>query len=89
MPLDSYLDAGMTAIEMHIDCAGPRAEDLFDIHRKIQISAPLLIWGNLSDRDFDWLITELPPEGLAIIAVVDGPEQAEEYWRRFASRYLI
>ncbi|MGI6031401.1 MAG: hypothetical protein ACOX7F_07855 [Eubacteriales bacterium] len=87
VPVQSYMDAGMTALEMHIDRGGPTAQELFPVHCQIQKEKPLLIWGDLSREDFDWLMEKLPPEGLALSVVVQNPEQAEEYWRRFETYY--
>jgi hypothetical protein len=42
---------------------------------------PLVIWGNLSERDLDWLFTKLPAAWLAVITVVPSPERAGEIWR--------
>jgi len=84
VPTDRYLDMGMSALELHIDCGGPSAEALYERHMAILEQRPLIIWGDLPRADLDWLFAKLPPQGLAIITVVNGPEQARDHWRRYA-----
>ena len=81
VPTEFYLKMGFTALELHVDRSGPRARDLHATHRRILEHVPLLIWGELSDDDLDW-IAKLPPQGLAVQAVVSGAEQAGDVWRR-------
>jgi hypothetical protein len=33
----------------------------------------------------DWIFSKLPPEGLAIITVVNDAGQAEKLWKRYIS----
>lgn len=82
-PVDAYLDMEMTALELHIDEGGPSAEQLFDVHKKILATKPLLIWGDICERDLDWIFSKLPPQGLAVNTVVASPEQAEALWDRY------
>ena len=82
VPTDSYLKMPFRALELHIDAGGPTAEALYATHLKILAHNPLIIWGNLSEHDLDWLFGKLPPAGLAIIAVVSSPEQAGDIWHR-------
>jgi hypothetical protein len=65
-----------TALELHVDIGGPSAEQLYPVHRKIMERKPLLIWGNLSTADLEWIFTKLPAQGLAVQAVVQEPAQA-------------
>ncbi len=83
IPLDAYLEMPFTAMELHIDAAGPSAEDLFEKHQKILSSKPLLIWGDISERDLDWIFSKLPAPGLAVNTVVNSPEEAEALYERF------
>lgn len=82
-PLDDYLAMSFTAIEMHIESGGPSAEELFETHQKILRETPLLIWGDLTEADFEWIFSRLPPQGLAVNAVVRSPEEAQSIYRRF------
>jgi hypothetical protein len=86
VPTGRYLDMGMSALELHIDSGGPSAEALYDRHLAILRERPLIIWGDISPADLDWLFAKLPPQGLAIITVVQTPEQARELWRTYAER---
>lgn len=70
------------ALELHIEEGGPRAEALHAAHTKILAQKPLIIWGNISEPDLDWLFRKLLPAGLAIITVVPSPERAGEIWHR-------
>jgi hypothetical protein len=83
LPLENYLNLGFTALELHIDEGGPSAEELYDKHMKILQQAPLIIWGDISESDMDWLFNNLPYQGLAIITVVSNPEEAYDIWRRY------
>lgn len=83
VPVDDYAAMGFTAVEHHIDAAGPSAESLYDRHRALQAAGPLIIWGDIPEADLEWLFTKLPPQGLAIITCVDGPEHAEALWKRY------
>ncbi len=80
VPTDFYLEMPFTALELHIDEGGPTAEALYETHRKILARKPLVIWGNLSRADLEWVFTKLPPGGLAVMTVVAGPEQAGRIW---------
>ena len=84
-PVNAYLDMEMTALELHIDEAGPSAEQLFDVHKKILDTKPLLIWGDIPERDLDWIFSKLPPQGLAVNTVVTSPEQAEALSNRYVA----
>ena len=83
VPTDFYLKMPFLALELHIDEGGPSAEGLYPAHRKILVQKPLVIWGNISERDLDWIFKKLPPEGLAVITVVENPEQAGAIWQRY------
>lgn len=85
VPTAQYLDMGMSVLELHIDTGGPSAEALYQRHLAILARKPLLIWGDLSEADLDWVFAKLPPQGLAVITVVDGPERARELWERYRS----
>ena len=87
LPYQSYADAGMTAMELHIDEGGPSAEQLYDIHRYIMDRKPLLIWGDFKEEDFDWLIQKLPPQGLALLPVVRTQEEADARWTKLRAIY--
>ncbi|MCK5249963.1 MAG: hypothetical protein KAJ98_08365 [Spirochaetaceae bacterium] len=80
VPTDSYLTMGFHALELHIDEGGPSAEELFDRYKRILGSKPLIIWGDIPERDLDWIFTRLPHQGLAVITVVNNPDEAKSLW---------
>lgn len=83
IPIDSLLDTSLIAIELHIDKGGPSAEDLFPVYRKIQARKPLVIWGDLTERDAVFIRDNLDPQSLAVLPVVESVEQAECLWGLF------
>ncbi len=85
VPTDRYLDMGMTVLELHIDTGGPSAEELYERHLAILRERPLIIWGDIPPADLDWLFSKLPPQGLAVITVVQSPDQARELWRTYVA----
>ena len=89
IPLDNYVKMGFKAIELHIDQGGPSAEQLYEKHLKIMEHNSLIIWGDISEEDMDWIFDKLPSAGLAINVVVKDPEQAETIWNRYTGKNFI
>jgi hypothetical protein len=83
VPTGKYLAMGMSVLELHIDTGGPSAEALYQRHLEILAQKPLLIWGDISDTDLDWIFAKLPARGLAVITVVDAPSRAATLWDRY------
>jgi len=83
VPVERYLGMDFTALELHIDSGGPSAEELFDTHQMILARQPLIIWGDIPERDLDWIFSKLPTPGLAVITVVESPRQARAIWDRY------
>jgi 5-methyltetrahydrofolate--homocysteine methyltransferase len=83
VPVEHYLEMDFTALELHIDEGGPSAEKLFEIHKSILERKPLIIWGDIPERDLDWIFSKLPPRGLAVMTVVRSPQEAEMIWRKY------
>jgi hypothetical protein len=83
IPVDEVLSLSPLAVEMHIDSGGPSAQELFDTHRRILDSSPLIIWGELSGEDFEWIFSNLPDGGVAINAVAKSAEHARSLWNEF------
>ncbi len=83
VPTEFYLEMNFTALELHIDKGGPSAEKLYQTHQKILKKTPLLIWGDILGKDLDWIFDKLPAKGLAVMTVVDGPQQAGQIWNRY------
>lgn len=83
VPTDFYLEMRFTAMELHIDVGGPDAEALHETHMKILRRKPLLIWGDMTERDLDAIFGGLPHDGLAVMVVVGGPEEAARIWARY------
>ncbi len=80
VPTASYLEMPFTALELHVDEGGPRAAALRETHLRILARKPLLIWGRLSRVDLDCIFSRLPAAGLAVLAVVDTPDEAPRIW---------
>lgn len=83
VPTEKYLEMGMSVLELHIDSGGPSAHDLYQRHLAILKQCPLLIWGDIPKEDLDWIFSELPPQGLAIITVVGDAAEAQQLWERY------
>ncbi len=83
IPVEEVLELGPTAVEYHIDAGGPSAEELYDTHMKILKKAPLIIWGEMSKADLDWIFDKLPAEGVAVNTVVASSEEAHDIWERY------
>jgi hypothetical protein len=76
----------LAAIELHIDHDGPRAEALEPHYRTIMETKPLLIWGDLTPADLEFILTRLPREGLAVNVVVGSAPEARSLWERMVAR---
>ena len=88
-PYEYYVDMDFTALELHIDNGGPTAESLAPVYEKIMAKKPLIIWGEIPEADMDWIFSNLPPEGLAVITVVENKEEAEGLWKKFVNQNNI
>lgn len=86
IPFKHFIDMGFLALELHIDTGGPSAEQLFDIQKEILSKKPMIIWGDIPETDLDWIFSKLPPEGVAVITVVDTPEKAVYLWDKYLLR---
>ena len=82
LPVDKYVELGFTVLELHVDEGGPRAADLSNKYQLILARQPLLIWGRLRDEDIGWILNNLPPEGLAIMNIVEEYAEAQRLWER-------
>jgi len=87
MPLDRFVESGISAIEIHIDKGGPRAAELYQQYMKVLKVKPLIIWGDLTLNDLEFIINNLPHEGLAVNMVVSSPEEAKKIWEKTIRRY--
>jgi hypothetical protein len=85
IPVEHLVETPLSAIELHIDFGGPRAEELFPFYRRIQQRKPLIIWGDLVPEDLDFISRKLDRRALALLPVVESQQQAEEIWGRFKS----
>ncbi len=83
IPVEFLVETTLSAVELHIDFGGPRAEELFPYYRKILDHKPLIIWGDLSYEDLDFIAAKLDRQTLALLPVVASLEQAEGIWGRF------
>ncbi|MGD0500836.1 MAG: hypothetical protein ABSC23_20675 [Bryobacteraceae bacterium] len=80
IPVKQLMTAKTEVIELHIDRDGPRAEDLEKHYRVILAGKPLLIWGDLTDADLDFVLTQLPVQGLAVNIVAPSMVAAQQTW---------
>jgi len=74
-------------IELHIDHDGPRAKALEMHYRAILAGKPLLIWGDVPNADLDFVMTQLPHQGLAVNTVISSVEAAQQMWERVADLF--
>lgn len=82
-PYDFYIKMNFTVLELHIDSGGPSAEELKPVYDKIMKQKPLIIWGEIPEKDLDWIFSNLPPEGLAIITVVESAKESAMLWKKY------
>lgn len=83
MPAGKFVKSGIGAIEIHIDKGGPPAEKLYDVYMEVLTEKPLIIWGDLSPNDLEFIKNNLPTEGLLINTTAGTPEEAVMIWERF------
>ena len=83
VPTESYLKMNFHALELHIDEGGPSAEELSEKYHSILSTKPLIIWGDISEKDMDWIFSNLPPEGLSVITIVKNCNEAKEIWHKY------
>jgi hypothetical protein len=82
IPSRHLVSTNLAAIELHIDHDGPRAEALEQHYRTVLGTKPLLIWGDLTQTDLDFIFSRLPHQGLAVNVVVDSAQEAQAVWER-------
>ena len=83
IPVEHLVQAPLSAVELHIDFGGPRAEELYPYYRRILAHKPLIIWGDLTPADLDFVTRKLDRQALALLPVVESREQALEIWSRY------
>jgi hypothetical protein len=82
IPTRHLVATSLAAIELHIDHDGPRAEALEKHYRTVLAAKPLLIWGDVTQVDLDFIFSRLPHPGLAVNVVVNSAEEAHSIWER-------
>jgi hypothetical protein len=82
IPVEHLVQTPISAVELHIDFGGPRAEELYPYYRRILEHKPLIIWGDLTSEDLDFVASKLDRQALALLPVVASRQQAEDIWRR-------
>lgn len=83
IPSTLLVKTRLAAIELHIDHDGPRAAALEQHYRTVLRDKPLLIWGDLTTDDLEWVFSALPPQGLAVNVVAETVEHAHSIQERF------
>ena len=86
VPVRQLMASGTNIIELHIDHDGPRAETLEKHYRTILSDKPLLIWGDVTEADLDFMFSQLPHRGLAVNIVASSVDAAHELWRTAFNR---
>lgn len=81
IPIDLLVETNLLAIELHIDKGGPSAAALMPHYRRIQSRKPLVIWGDLTEADLVSIKANLDMSTLAVLPVIDSPEQADAMWK--------
>jgi hypothetical protein len=82
IPSRQLVETKLAAIELHVDHDGPRAEAVEPHYRTVLQRKPLLIWGDLTSADLDFVLAHLPGEGLALNIVVKSAADAPAIWER-------
>jgi hypothetical protein len=82
-PYKELLKTQMTAIELHLDHAGPNCQALYPVYQEIQKQKPLLIWGEIEERDLEWIFENLSPQGLAINIMLKTKKEARDIWEKY------
>jgi hypothetical protein len=82
IPSKLLSESAIDVVELHIDFDGPRAKALAPHHRTTLKSKPLLVWGDVQASDLEFMLSELPAEGLAINLIVASAEEAHRIWGR-------
>jgi len=80
VPIEYLMKTPLSAIELHRDTGGAGIEELFGYHRTVLAKKPLILWGNLSENEFESILTRLPHRGLAVIAAVESLPQCQTFW---------
>jgi hypothetical protein len=65
------------------DASALMSAELFPYYRKILDYKPLIIWGDLTLEDLDFIEAKLDRHALALLPVVASLEQAERIWGKF------
>jgi len=82
IPAQHLVRSDTSVIELHIDHDGPRAEQLLPHYLAVLASKPLLVWGDVTAADLDFLLTRLPHAGLAVNVLVSSAEEAHDIYER-------
>jgi hypothetical protein len=82
-PLDRLISSDISVIEIHIDKGGPRAQDLFEKYLRVLEKKPLIIWGDMSEGELDFIMEKVPHRGLLVNMVVSSQEEADRIWSRY------
>jgi len=60
MPLDDLLKSKIEALEIERDKGGPTCEQLYEPYMKVLASKSLLVWGDLTEADLDFVLITFP-----------------------------
>jgi len=83
-PYKEILSLNPLCIEMHLDFGGPSAQELFSTHKEILSKSSLLIWGDFTSDDLEWVYNNLPPAGLFLSVRVNSETEANSIWEKYS-----
>lgn len=84
IPVEYLVKSPIDVIELHIDKGGPTAEQLYEKHMTVLAQKPLLVWGDITEDDLEFMLKNLPARGLAINMVASSVEQTREIWDKYS-----
>ena len=85
VPTEAYINMDVLALEMHIDESLEEISSLYNTFIEILKYKPLLIWCKEKEveKELDWIFTNLPYEGLAIMVTVSNVEMAHQLYDKY------
>ncbi len=87
VPVSYLVNTNISVIELHIDQGGPTAEQLYPTHTLALEHKPLVVWGDITKDDFEFMLDHLPAKGLLINVAVSSIEEARWFQDRLADNY--
>lgn len=89
VPVSYLVNTDISVIELHIDKGGPTAEELYPTHSLALEHKPLVVWGDISRDDFEFMLAHLPSRGLLMNVVVSSIDEARWFQERLSDTYAM